>query len=285
MLYANRYDTDSSGHRVASLAIMFFMITMSAFLGEGLFDHYEWFIGFYISIRIILAGLYFSSSSKLENSNSYARAVGVVIAIGAIISGLSFFFAHPFREILLISGIIFEMVAVVIISMKTQVDPIHREHFVERIGLFSILLLGESIISLLAGLRGIEWTQYNIIAAVTGFLMIGSLWWIYFTGFHIMERLKSMKNGLSLLYSQIFLAMGLVILANIIRHTILQDIDLYDFRIIAITGMISFYVGKQLIYFVSLPIWRVNIFINTVVCITITVLSTFFHDLNMHSSA
>ena len=33
-LYANRFDTDSKAHRIASLIIMFLMVTMSAFLGD-----------------------------------------------------------------------------------------------------------------------------------------------------------------------------------------------------------------------------------------------------------
>ncbi len=274
-LYANRFDTDSKAHRVASLGIMFLMVTMAAFLGEGIFDHYERFIGFYVAIRFVLAGLYLSSAGKLEDSRHYATRVGKGIIAGALISGSSLLFDSPYREIILIGGIAFEMIAATIVGRKTSVDPIHKEHLVERIGLFSIILLGESIISLVGGLRDIVWNPYNLTAALTGFLMIGSLWWIYYDSFHVMEKLKRMKQGFVLVYSHIFLAMGLVILANVIRHAILGDLAMDDFRILAITGMIFFYLGKQIIYYVSIPSFRKNILINSTVCVAITVASGF----------
>ena len=62
-------------------------------------------------------------------------------------------------------------------------------------------------------------------AAVTGFIMIGLIWWIYYDSFPINERIKSMTNGFPMLYSHLFLAMGFVILANVIRHAILNDLN------------------------------------------------------------
>ena len=274
-LYANRFDTDSKAHRVASLAIMFLMVTMSAFLGDGLFEHYGRFIAFYVAIRFVLAGLYFSSKDKLKDSKDYANKVAIGIALGAIISGASVFFDSPYREGILIGGILFEMIAAVFIGRKVKVDPIHKEHLVERVGLLAIILLGESIISLVGGLRDITWDQHNMMAALTGFLMIGSIWWIYFDGFPIMERIKKMKQGLLLVYSQIFLAMGFVILANLIRHAILGDLYMEDFRILAITGLVFFYLGKQIIYYASIPPYRINIVINSTVCVAITIAATF----------
>lgn len=274
-LYANRFDTDSNAHRIASLGIMFLMVTMSAFLGEDLFDHYERFIGFYVAIRLILAGLYLFSVRKLEDSKHFATIMGVRIVAGALISGASWFFSSPYRECILIAGILFEMIAGLSIGKQFNVDPIHKAHFVERIGLFSIILLGESIISLVGGLRDMSWNPYNLTAAITGFLMIGSIWWIYFDSFHILENLKKMKHGFILIYTHIFVAMGLVILANVIRHAISSDLEMSDFRILAITGMVFFYFGKQLVFFIFLPPYRINLTINSLVCVTVTFASTF----------
>ncbi|MEN8204688.1 MAG: low temperature requirement protein A [Pseudomonadota bacterium] len=52
-LYSNRFDTDSRGHRIASLVIMFLRVTMSAFIGAGLSGNSAYFIGFYIAIRAV----------------------------------------------------------------------------------------------------------------------------------------------------------------------------------------------------------------------------------------
>lgn len=274
-MFANRFDTDSRYHRLSSLLIMFLMITMTAFLGNDLFEHYGRFIAFYLAIRFVLAGLYFRSVKILDESQKFARKSGVVIILGAIISGLSFFLTNPYREIILVLGILLEMVAFVLISRNKKLPPIHREHLVERIGLLSIILLGESIISLVGALRDINWNVMSITVAITGFVMIGLIWWIYYDSFQIMERLKAMKNGFSLIYSHFFLAMGFVILANVIRHAILNDLAMDHFRILAIVGMCFFYIGKQTVYFTFLPPFRKPMTINTLVCILITIGSTF----------
>ena len=274
-LFANRFDTDSRYHRISSLAIMFLMITMTAFLGSDLFENYGLFIGFYAVIQIIIAGLYINSTKALNESKEYASKCGIIIIIGTIIIGTSFLFPDPYREITLVLGIVFEMIAFILVSKNKNVPPVHKEHLVERIGLLSIILLGESIISLTTALRDINWDALSVIAAVTGFIMIGLIWWIYYDSFHVMERLKAMKNGFTLIYSHFFLAMGFVILANVIRHAILNDLNQNDFRVLAIVGMCFFYVGKQTIYFKFLPPFRKPIVINTLICVFITVGSTF----------
>ena len=205
----------------------------------------------------------------------YAKRAGLIVIIGALISACSYFLPDFLRELLLVFGILFEMVAFVLISKDENLRSIHREHLVERIGLLSIILLGESVISLVGALRDISWDILSVTAAVTGFIMIGLIWWIYYDSFHVMERLKAMKKGFILMYSHFFLAMGFVLLANVIRHSILNNLSMADFRIIAIAGMCFFYIGKQLVYFKFLPPFRKPIFFNTMICVLITVGSTF----------
>ena len=48
-----------------------------------------------------------------------------------------------------------------------------------------------------------------------------------------------------------------------------------DFRILLITGMSLFYLGKQITYWVVYPLYRFNIIVNSLVCIGVTVLGAF----------
>jgi low temperature requirement protein LtrA len=78
-LYANRFDTDSRTHRVASLVIMFLMTTLSAFLGAGLLDASVRFIAYYIVIRAVLAGMYFVTGRRFPQTQPYAQTMGCTI--------------------------------------------------------------------------------------------------------------------------------------------------------------------------------------------------------------
>lgn len=274
-LFANRFDSDDFSHRISSLVIMFLMITMSVFLGNDLFDNYNWFIGFYMAIRIVLASLYFQNLGALDRYRRFAKKAGMTVIFCALLAGISVFFQSPVREIILMTAILVEIIIHYFNTRKDEVHNVHREHLVERIGLMSIILLGESVISLVSSLRDIDWTAMDMMAAATGFLMVGLIWWIYYDSFYIIERLKALKHGFPLIYSHFFLAMGLVILANLIRHAILNDLAMGDFRILAISGMCFFYIGKQTVYYIFLPPFRLNLMLNTAVCVAITVASTF----------
>ena len=115
-----------------------------------------------------------------------------------------------------------------------------------RIGLLSIILLGESVISMVAGLHDIEWTAWSFTGAATGFLLIVCIWWIYFDSFSTLKRAKRITHGYTLPYSRVFFQ-GLGAL---------------------------FYLGKQIPNRQAFPPFRVNLTINTIVCLSVTVAST-----------
>ncbi len=273
-LFANRYDADGKPHRLASLAIMMLMVTMSGFLGAGLADASGLFVWFYVAIRIVLAGTFLTARGP-DGGARCAQTMGRVVALGAAIAASALLFESPLRQIVFLGSIAFEMVAAVVISLGASALPVHRSHLVERVGLLSIILLGESVISLVAGLRGIAWGPLSLAAAVTGFLMLCAIWWIYFDSFEFLERAKRDRHGFVLLYSHVLLLLGLGVLASTIGHAVRADTGMADFRTLLISGMALFYLGKQIGYFHVFPPWRVNILVNSAICIAITVASTF----------
>ena len=274
-LFANRFDTDGAGHRVATIAIMFLIVTMSGFLGASLSSGATAFVAFYGATRLVLAGLFFGARNRLDGTGRYARWMAAIIVAGVAISFLSLAFEGAARAAVLLGGIAFEMVAAVVAGTRTTGVPVHREHLVERIGLLSIILLGESVISTVAGLRDIEWTARSLTAAVTGFAMIVAIWWIYFDSFSTLERAKRITHGYALLYSHVLFCIGLGALASLIGHVVLDDVGAADYRLLAIAGLVLFYLGKQIAYWVAFPPYRPNLVINTVVCVGVTVGSTF----------
>jgi len=58
------------------------------------------------------------------------------------------------------------MVALLPLNRRRHVVPAHTPHLVERVGLLTIIMLGESVISISAALADIAWNQSNVMAAV-----------------------------------------------------------------------------------------------------------------------
>ena len=274
-LYSNRFDTDSKPHRLATLLIMFLLVVLSVFLGLNFDVNYPGFIVCYCAIRFIISIMYIKSNKKHDGAGEFAAILGFGFLAGACISLSSFLFEPPYRYMMIYLGILFDMLFPMFIRNKLQAIPIHTEHLVERTGLLTIILLGESVISLAGGLSYIQWDRYNVMAAVTGFVMICSIWWIYFDSFYLLSENKKISTGHSLVYSHLFLLMGLAILANLIRHAILNDLSIHDFQLLTIIGMVSFFLGKQYEYFMVVPKGRRYIISNTMIVFVLTGLSLF----------
>jgi low temperature requirement protein LtrA len=162
-------------------------------------------------------------------------------------------------------GILFDLLAFIcFLSRRLQGIPVHTEHLIERVGLLTLILLGESVISLSKGLANISWTVERLVTAATGFVTISSIWWVYFDSFHLLTKQK-LATGHSVLYSHFFVFVGLSILASLIRHAILDDMHVSDFRVLSVIGTICFFIGKQYAYFMERPELRPQLVVNTLV--------------------
>jgi len=274
-LYANRFDKDNREHRLFSLAVMAIMVVWSTFAESSLGDGFLYFALLYVVVRFMFALLYWNAHKANKIELKFAKGLSIAILIGASVSLLSVFLEGTAKFVVFYLGIVIDVFLQFRLRDKLHNKPIDRVHFVERIGLLAIIILGESVIAMVASLSHEHWNAFDIASAVTGFLLIGMIWWIYFDSFPILERAKRLTTGNVLIYTHILLCMGLLILANMIRHTILGDLDQATFGLLAITGLVFFYLGKQIPYWYAFPPWRRAIISNTFICVSITVVSSF----------
>lgn len=269
-MYANRFDADDRKHRLATLFIMFLLIIISGLIGQRFLASFEAIVACYAGAKYVIAMMYFVSKRRHKESVALATAVGWVIVGGATISLASILFPAPQRYVVFYLGIAFDLLAFIFfLARPLQLIPVHTEHLIERVGLLTIIILGESISSLSAGLTGISWTVDRLVTAATGFVMITSIWWVYFDSFHLLSEQK-LTTGHSILYSHLFVFIGLSILASLIRHAILDDMVPADFRVLSVIGAVCFFVGKQYAYFMERPELRRHLVVNTLVVFVLT---------------
>lgn len=264
-IYANRFDADDRKHRLATLFIMFLLIIISGLIDQRFLASFDAIVACYAGSKYIIAGMYFVSKYRHEESVELTTAVGWVIVAGATISLASILFPAPERYVVFYLGILFDLAAFIFfLRRRLEVIPVHTEHLIERVGLLTIIILGESVSSLSTGLAHIDWTAQRLLTAGTGFVMIASIWWVYFDSFPLLTRQK-LTTGHSVLYSHFFVFVGLSILASLIRHAILDDMAPADFRVLSVIGAVSFFIGKQYAYFMERPELRSQLVVNTLV--------------------
>ncbi|SHE60149.1 Low temperature requirement protein LtrA [Microbulbifer donghaiensis] len=274
-LYSNRFDKDSREHRLFSLCLMALLVVLSLFVESSLEQGFALFALLYGAIRLMLAYLYWTIHRSKEQYVHFAKDVGTAIAVGALVSMSAALISGPAKFVVFYLGIIIDAGLQILLRHKLNSKPVDKVHLVERIGLLVIIILGESLIAMVGSLDHEQWDLYSTASSITGFLLIGAIWWIYFDSFPTLERAKRLTSGNILIFTHLLLCMGLLILANMIRHAILGDLDRPTFALLAITGLVFFYLGKQIPYWYAFPIWRRAIVSNTFICIGITVGSSF----------
>jgi low temperature requirement protein LtrA len=262
-IYANRFDADDRKHRLATLCLMFLLIIISGLIGQRFLASFDVIVVCYAGSKYIIAMMYFVSKQRHKESVELTTAVGWVIVAGATISLAAILFPAPQRYVVFYLGILFDLLAFIFfLRRRLEVIPVHTEHLIERVGLLTIIILGESVSSLSIGLANISWTAERLLSAATGFVMISSIWWVYFDSFHLLTRQK-LTTGHSVIYSHFFVFIGLSILASLIRHAILGDMALSDFRALSVIGAVCFFLGKQYGYFMEVPELRPQLTVNT----------------------
>jgi low temperature requirement protein LtrA len=259
-IFNNRYDDESKHSRLVTLFIMLLVILLSVFTNTNFKTSFLGFAIIYSAIRSLMIYLHFRMMKLYRKESNYLRTMGLSYSVGMLLGLSSILFHSEFRYIIMMGSIFLDVLAPVFWENKYKHREIHREHLVERNGLLTLILMGETIISLSYSFSNIEWNTYNIIATISGFVLLGSLWWIYFDSFHLLEHNKKLTKSYQIIIPHIFTFMGLVILANVIRHAILNDLYIRDFRILAMASMVIFFFGKQYLYYKSLDIkWEIVI--------------------------
>nr|WP_255549172.1 MULTISPECIES: low temperature requirement protein A [unclassified Flavobacterium] len=251
--FSNRFDNDSRFHRIFTLLIMFVLIILSTTIDSGIDNNYSVFLMVYGIAKIITAGLYAKDIQKIKGRSINGRIIGV-LAFGTTLALSGIFFSFKIAALLLTFSIIIEIIIIqTTLNSKNSTKPVDKEHLVERIGLLAIVLLGESIASLTSGLTKVDWTILTIATGLVGFSIIAMIWWIYFDSLNLLIESKRDKYGTGIIYSQLLVYMSFALLANTIRHAILNDLNLFEFRILAISGMLLLYIGKQTAYAINVP--------------------------------
>jgi low temperature requirement protein LtrA len=269
-MYANRFDADDRKHRLATLVIMFLLIIISGLIDQRFLASFDAIIICYASSKYIVAMMYFVSKYRHKEGVELTTAVGWVIIAGTTISLASILFPAPERYVVFYLGILFDLVVFMFfLPRRLRVIPVHTEHLIERVGLLTIIILGESVSSLCTALANISWTGERLLTAATGFVMVSGIWWVYFDSFHLLTKQK-LTTGHTVLYSHFFVFVGLSILASLIRHAILDDMVPSDFRVLSVIGAVCFFIGKQYAYFMERPELRPQLVVNTLVVFVLT---------------
>ncbi|HEU5113697.1 MAG TPA: low temperature requirement protein A [Acidimicrobiia bacterium] len=178
--YADRYDTDDLVYRLWAAAQMVAVLVMAASLAHGPSESTTVFAAGYAGARLVLLALYWRVYRHVAETRRLVTGYLIGFGAAAVVWVASVFVPDPARFVLWGIALAIDLATPWVVRRQQATVPLDESHLPERFGLFVILVLGESLAAVVAGLSHIGWTTSSLIAAVLGVLLATLLWWLYF---------------------------------------------------------------------------------------------------------
>lgn len=178
--YADQYDTDDALFRVVILAGMLASAALAVNVSGALSGESSGFVVTNVVLRLLLVGLYLWAWVSATEGRPSSASFAVGFAVGTLIWAASLLVPEPIRYGLWALALLVETGMPVLAYSTARSVPGHASHMPERFGLFTMLVLGESIIILTSGVLDTSWQLSSVLTAVGGFVVAVCLWWLYF---------------------------------------------------------------------------------------------------------
>jgi low temperature requirement protein LtrA len=221
-VYADRFDTDDLLHRVLVLAGMLAVIAMALSVHDALHGGSARFALTYVAVRTVVLLLNARARRHAAPARPLLDLYLAAFTASAALWLVSVLVPEPYRYLLWAVGTTIELSAPWLGRRQIAQAPIHASHMTERYGLFTLIVLGESVISVAQGAAGVDWEPGTLAVALTGFLVVACLWWIYFEYISGLAN-RSVLQGLCFNYAHLPLLAGLVSVALGIELAVVES--------------------------------------------------------------
>ncbi|MEW5976010.1 MAG: low temperature requirement protein A [Acidobacteriota bacterium] len=182
-LYSTRFDTDDLVQRSLTLVQMFAVAAMAANARDA-FDSRSsaGFGAAYAAMRFILVVQYLRAC-RVAESRRLACHHAAGFGVAALLWLASALIPAPGRYWLWGLALVVDLGTPWLAVQHTRRFPPDAAHLPERFGLFTIILLGESVVAVMHGMESQEtWPLAAAISAFQGMGIAFCIWWAYFDG-------------------------------------------------------------------------------------------------------
>ncbi|MEU9252633.1 low temperature requirement protein A [Streptomyces sp. NPDC048270] len=183
--FASAYDCDDVPYRIATLVQIAGVLVYAAGVSRA-FDENDWTVAVigYLIMRVALTAQWLRAAageSGAARTAALTYAAGLVVCQAAWVALL--FAPDGWKRWLFLVLVAMELLVPVIAERGHQ-TPWHAHHIVERYGLFTIIVLGETIaastVAVKSALDEHEALDQLLPIAGGGLLIVFAAWWIYF---------------------------------------------------------------------------------------------------------
>ena len=179
--YADRFDTDDLVLRVAFFAAMPAIAAMAVQVEDVTQGrHSAGLAASYIVLRSIMLGLYLRAWFAVPEARPLVRLYGTGYALAVLLWVVSLAVDPPARYVLWALALALDLSLPPLSTRIHRRVPTSSAHVPERWALFTLIVLGESVVAVAVATAGSNWRFSSATAAVVGFAGVCAVWWLYF---------------------------------------------------------------------------------------------------------
>jgi low temperature requirement protein LtrA len=241
--YANRFDADDLPHRMLIFGQIFVVSALAISVYDGLGETAVGFSLSYAAARGLLVLMYVRAAYFVPEARTLARRYAVGFALAALTWLIAAFVPPPFRFFVWGIGLgidFFTPLSPESRRLQRQLPP-SPHHLPERLGLFTIIVFGETFIKVIGGFAGSDHILVDhVIIALVGLVLVGALWWVYFE--NVADRAVNWAHGANIwIYTHLPLQLSLIALAvGIYKLVHLEHFDtIPDHYRLLVTGAVA----------------------------------------------
>jgi low temperature requirement protein LtrA len=178
----NRFIADDPLQRVLVLTQMFAIALLATQVGGAFGAQSAGFAAAYAAVRALLLALYARVWWLDPGSRPLTRGYLLGFGLAWLLWLVSMVVPVPWRYAVWGAAMLVELLIPLYPSMRRMQHrwPLDMHHLQERFGLFTLIVLGESFIKVVAGLVGHPGDVDALVLSAAAFMVVGSLWWWYF---------------------------------------------------------------------------------------------------------
>ena len=181
--FSTRFDTDDLVQR-ALTALQIFLVAVMAINSTGALDSRDsaGFAAAYSAMRFVLVAQYWRAR-PIRKARALTSRYAIGAGIAAVLWLASAVVPPAVRYWIWLLALIIDIGTPIIFTRHLVDVPHDAAHLPERYGLFSIILLGESMVAVMTGMGSQEyWSAAAASSALLGMGLVFTIWWWYFDG-------------------------------------------------------------------------------------------------------
>ncbi len=227
--YLSRFGTDDVLNRIFTMAQMVVVAFLTINVKGALGATGAAFAISYAVLRFMLVAEYLRVGKNVPEARPLTNHYIIGFGVAATLWLLSAFIPTPWRFLMWGVALTVDILTPITAGKIHLKFPPHPTHLPERFGLFTIILIGEAIVSVVFAISNIGLNFTTGIIGIMGFIIAFSIWWGYFeesrgAEARVQEKGDDIAKYQLWLYSHFPLLLGIVGTAAGVKHVISQDL-------------------------------------------------------------